>query len=139
MCNLYNITTYHEAMRRLFPKFGDVTNRVDPQLDVYPDYPAPVLRNVEADDPELTMLRWDMPMPREFLKTEVDKGVTNVRNLKSSHWWRWQAVESRCVVPANSFSEYGQNPAPITKRKRIHWFAWNEEKPLFAFAGIWRS
>ncbi|WP_282187977.1 hypothetical protein [Brucella pituitosa] len=32
MCNLYNITTNHEAMCCLFPKFGDVTNHVDPQL-----------------------------------------------------------------------------------------------------------
>ncbi len=25
MCNLYNSTTTHEAMRRLFPRFGDMT------------------------------------------------------------------------------------------------------------------
>ncbi len=25
MRNLYNITTTHEAMRRLFPRFGDMT------------------------------------------------------------------------------------------------------------------
>ncbi|MEJ5018905.1 hypothetical protein WH297_04030 [Ochrobactrum vermis] len=53
MCNLYNLTTAHEAMRRLFPKFGDMTNRVDPQMDIFPDYPAPVLRNVKGDEPEL--------------------------------------------------------------------------------------
>lgn len=139
MCNLYNITTNHEAMRRLFPKFGDVTNRVDPQLDVYPDYPAPVLRNLADGEHELAHLRWGMPTPREFLKTEVDKGVTNVRNLKSSHWRHWQGVECRCVVPATSFSEYEEDPDPVTKRKRIHWFALNEDKPLFAFAGIWTS
>ncbi|WP_435655046.1 SOS response-associated peptidase [Brucella pituitosa] len=139
MCNLYNITTNHEAMRRLFPKFGDVTNRVDPQLDVYPDYPAPVLRNLADGEHELALLRWGMPTPREFLKTEVDKGVTNVRNLKSSHWRHWQGIESRCVVPATSFSEYEEDPDPVTKRKRIHWFALNEDKPLFAFAGIWTT
>ncbi|MBO1040384.1 SOS response-associated peptidase [Brucella pituitosa] len=139
MCNLYNITTNHEAMRRLFPKFGDVTNRVDPQLDVYPDYPAPVLRNLADGEHELAYLRWGMPTPREFLKTEVDKGVTNVRNLKSSHWRHWQGVETRCVVPATSFSEYEEDPDPVTKRKRIHWFALNEDKPLFAFAGIWTN
>jgi putative SOS response-associated peptidase YedK len=42
-------------------------------------------------------------------------------------------------VPATSFSEYGQEPDPKTKRKPLHWFALNEEKPLFAFAGIWTT
>src|SRR5690606_32015497 len=137
MCNLYNITTSHEAMRRLFPKFGDMTNRVDPQLDIYPDYPAPVLRNVKDGEPELAMLRWGMPTPPIYVKGEADSGVTNIRNLNSPHWRRWQGVESRCVVPATSFSEYGQTPDPVTRRKPLHWFALNEDKPLFVFAGIW--
>lgn len=42
-------------------------------------------------------------------------------------------------MPATSFSEYGQEPDPKTKRKPLHWFALNEEKPLFAFAGIWTT
>ncbi len=95
MCNLYNITTTHEAMRRLFPKFGDMTNRVDPQLDIFPDYPAPVLRNVKTDGPELAMLRWGMPTPPMYVKGEADSGVTNIRNLTSPHWRRWQSVEAK--------------------------------------------
>ncbi|NKB96344.1 SOS response-associated peptidase [Ochrobactrum intermedium] len=126
-------------MRRLFPKFGDMTNRIDPQMDIFPDYPAPVLRNLKGDEPELAMLRWGMPTPPMYVKGEADSGVTNIRNLTSPHWRRWQGVESRCVVPATSFSEYGQEPDPKTKRKPLHWFALNEEKPLFAFAGIWTS
>ncbi|MBA8838211.1 SOS response-associated peptidase [Ochrobactrum sp. RH2CCR150] len=137
MCNLYNITTNHEAMRRLFPKFSDMTNRIDPQLDIYPDYPAPVLRNVKGDEPELAMLRWGMPTPPEKLKSDVDSGVTNIRNLKSGHWRPWFGVEHRCVVPATSFSEYGKVRDPKTGKLPAHWFALNEEKPLFAFAGLW--
>ncbi len=139
MCNLYNITTTHEAMRRLFPKFGDVTNQVDPQLDVYPDYPAPVLRNLADGEHELAQLRWGMPTPPMYVKGEADSGVTNIRNLTSSHWRRWQNVERRCVVPATSFSEYGQESDPKIKRKPLHWFALNEETPLFACAGIWTT
>lgn len=139
MCNLYNITTTHEAMRRLFPKFGDMTNRVDPQLDIFPDYSAPVLRNIKGDEPELAMLRWGMPTPPEKLKSEVDIGVTNVRNLKSSHWRPWFDVQHRCIVPATSFSEYGEIRDPKTGKLPIHWFALNEDKPLFAFPGIWTS
>ncbi|WP_420961657.1 SOS response-associated peptidase [Brucella sp. IR073] len=136
MCNLYNVTTTHEAMRRLF-KFGaDLTNRLDPTLDIYPDYAAPVVRNNGAER-ELAMVRWGMPTPPQFLKSDVDSGVTNIRNVASPHWRRWLGVGNRCVVPATSFSEYGQEPDPVTKRKPLHWFALDQSKPLYAFAGIW--
>ena len=40
------------------------------------------------------------------------------------------------MVPANSFAEYAPEPNPNTKKKDIVWFALNEDRPLFAFAGI---
>jgi putative SOS response-associated peptidase YedK len=39
-------------------------------------------------------------------------------------------------VPANSFAEYAPKPNPETKKKDVVWFALNEDRPLFAFAGI---
>ncbi len=41
------------------------------------------------------------------------------------------------MVPANSFAEYAPEPDPETKKKDVVWFALNEDRPLFAFAGIW--
>jgi putative SOS response-associated peptidase YedK len=40
-------------------------------------------------------------------------------------------------VPANSFSEYAPEPNPLTKKKDVVWFALDDDRPLFAFAGIW--
>jgi putative SOS response-associated peptidase YedK len=40
-------------------------------------------------------------------------------------------------VPANSFSEYALAPNPETKKKDVVWFALDDDRPLFAFAGIW--
>jgi putative SOS response-associated peptidase YedK len=40
------------------------------------------------------------------------------------------------LIPVNSFAEYAPEPNPETK-KRTSWFALNEDRPLFAFAGIW--
>jgi putative SOS response-associated peptidase YedK len=40
-------------------------------------------------------------------------------------------------VPVNSFAEYAPEPNPETKKKDVVWFALNEDRPLFAFAGIW--
>lgn len=41
------------------------------------------------------------------------------------------------MVPANSFAEYAPEPNPETGKKDVVWFALNEDRPLFAFAGIW--
>jgi putative SOS response-associated peptidase YedK len=40
-------------------------------------------------------------------------------------------------VPVNSFAEYAPEPNPETKKKDVVWFALNDDRPLFAFAGIW--
>jgi putative SOS response-associated peptidase YedK len=40
-------------------------------------------------------------------------------------------------VPANSFAEYAPEPNPETKKKDVVWFALNDDRPPFAFAGIW--
>jgi SOS response associated peptidase (SRAP) len=40
-------------------------------------------------------------------------------------------------VPANSFSEYALEPNAATGKKDVVWFALNDDRPLFAFAGIW--
>jgi putative SOS response-associated peptidase YedK len=68
---------------------------------VFPDYPAPV-----------------------------------IRNTSSPHWRMWLQPENRCLVPANSFADYAPEPNPQTKKKDVVWFALNEDRPLFAFAGI---
>src|SRR6202049_4342406 len=60
-------------------------------------------------------------------------GTTNIRNVKSKHWTRWLGVENRCVVPFNSFSEFGR-----TEGGDI-WFALGETRPLACFAGIWAT
>jgi putative SOS response-associated peptidase YedK len=42
-------------------------------------------------------------------------------------------------VPANSFAEYAPEPNPVKKKKDVVWFALNEDRPLFAFGGIWMT
>jgi hypothetical protein len=96
---------------------------------VFPDYPAPVVRNTDAGR-ELSMMRWGMPPPPNF----GGRPVTNIRNTSSPHWRGWLKPENRCLVPANSFAEYAPEPNPETKKKDVVWFALNEDRPLFAFA-----
>lgn len=149
MCNLYNISTTHEMMRQFAGAVDDLTNRLDPSEDIYPDRPAPIIRN-NGDGREIALVRWGLPSSSkalydaatkradklrskgkdvdfdELLKLEPDGGTTNVRNTKSRHWTRWLGVEHRCLVPFTRFAE----PDPANKPE-------GGRTPMAFFAGIW--
>jgi len=57
----------------------------------------------------------------------------NIRNTASPHWRRWLGPANLCLVPVTSFCEY-EDTRP---RKTPTWFALDESRPLFMFAGIW--
>jgi putative SOS response-associated peptidase YedK len=134
MCNLYSMTKSQQAIRDLVRAMRDVTGNLPPMPGIFPDYPAPIVRNT-AEGRELAMARWGMPTPPKFLEgRKSEPGVTNIRNTASSHWRRWLGADNRCLVPFTSFSEpdngtYGGR-APV-------WFALTDERPLAFFAGMW--
>ncbi|MFB2553515.1 SOS response-associated peptidase [Ensifer soli] len=140
MCNLYNLTTNQQAIRDVVSITHDSLGNLEPSIDLYPDRPAPVVLNT-AGGTTLARLTWGMPTPVEHLKSPdaPDTGVTNVRNTHIAHWKQWIGVEHRCIVPATAFSEYGEAPDPVTKRKPLFWFALDRNQPLFFFAGIWTA
>ena len=135
MCNLYAITKGPQGIRDFARAMRDTTGNLPPIPGVFPDYSAPIVRNVEEGARELTMARWGMPSPVFALKgRNSDPGVTNVRNVSSPHWRRWLGVENRCVVPFTSFAE--NELRPDGSRPPV-WFALDENRPLAFFAGIW--
>jgi putative SOS response-associated peptidase YedK len=134
LCNLYSLTSNQAAILALTRFLRDYAGNMPPLPGIFPDYAAPIVRNT-ADGRELAMVRWGMPSPAFALQgKKVDPGVTNVRNVKSSHWRRWLGVGNRCVVPFTSFSE--PDPQPDGRRPPA-WFAFDETRPLAFFAGIW--
>jgi putative SOS response-associated peptidase YedK len=157
MCNLYSMTKNVDAIRRLFqvgPQH-DHTGNLPPLPGIYPDYPAPIVRNAGSER-ELAMARWGMPSSqralmdatrkraqkleakgkpvdfKELLRMEPDGGTTNIRNVGSSHWKRWLGADNRCLVPFRSFSEYDT----IDGKKVPVWFAADERRPLLSFASV---
>jgi putative SOS response-associated peptidase YedK len=62
MCNLYSITTNQAAIIALFRAVNHNVGNLPPMPRVFPDYPAPVVRNAGAER-ELVMMRWGMPPP----------------------------------------------------------------------------
>jgi putative SOS response-associated peptidase YedK len=103
-----------------------------PMPGVFPDYPAPVVRNADGKR-EMVLMRWGMPPPPRT----GGPPVTNIHNTSSPHWRGWLKPENRCLVPFNSFAEYAPEPNPETKKKDVVWFALNDDRPFTAFAGIW--
>src|ERR1700737_1266172 len=132
MCNLYSITKNQDAIRRLFKVQRDSAGNLPPMPGVFSDYPAPVVRTADGER-ELIMMRWGMPPPPKL----GGPPVTNIRNTSSPHWRGWMKPENRRLVPVNSFAEDAPEPNPETKKKDVVWFALNDDRPLFAFAGIW--
>jgi putative SOS response-associated peptidase YedK len=55
------------------------------------------------------------------------------RNVQSPYWRASLKTEFRCLVPATSFREYTDSQPKVP-----HWFALDESRPIFFFAGIWR-
>ena len=78
MCNLYSITTNQAAIAALFRVVNRYVGNLAPMPGVFPDYPAPVVRNI-ADGRELTMMRWGMPPPPKSMWAQA----TNIRNTSS--------------------------------------------------------
>jgi putative SOS response-associated peptidase YedK len=146
VCNLYSMTKNQDAIRRLFNFDIDSTGNLPAMPGIFPDYPAPIVRNTDGGR-ELTLARWGMPSSqkalleatqkraaklaakgkkfdfKDLLRMEPDGGTTNIRNVKSAHWKRWRGTEHRCILPFTSFSEFNKNAGGDI------WFALDESRP----------
>jgi putative SOS response-associated peptidase YedK len=129
MGNLYSLTKGQSAIRDLFSVKRDRTGNLPLFPSIFPDQAAPIVRRGAEGERELVIARWGMPGPPKF----GGQPVTNIRNVTSPHWRGWLGAPSRCIVPATSFCEY----ADTRPRKTPIWFALGEDRPLFAFAGLW--
>lgn len=81
MCNLYRVKTNQESIRDIVGIMQERLN-LEPDVEVYPDRPAPVVRNSESGR-ELVGLTWGMPSPQFVTQGKPDTGVTNIRNVTS--------------------------------------------------------
>ena len=84
-----------------------------PMPGVFPDYPAPVIRNTDTGR-ELSMMRWGMPPPSRT----GGPPVTNIRNTSSPHWRAWLSTENRCLVPVPKALRSTHRSRTRRRRKR---------------------
>ena len=134
MCNLYSVRTSRGALAR---KFGLSDNRMaafEPLPAIFPGHMAPIIKQSADGERELVLRSWGFILLREGY---APKRVTNTRDDKvETKFWKDSFEQRRCLVPATAFCEPDEG-----KPARWHWFALNgeEERPLFAFAGIYRQ
>jgi len=139
LCNHYEMMKSLEAMRQSFHALNTHGTNLAPSPDVFPDYPAPIIRR-GADGHELGMARWGLPTPPQYLVTKTgkprrtDAGVTNVRAVASPHWRRWFGTDNRCLVPFSRFAEPHRGPDGVS---RDVWFELVDQPETGFFAGVW--
>jgi putative SOS response-associated peptidase YedK len=129
MCNLYAYRTPQAETRLFLNVTADRTGNQPPLPAIFPDQMAPVVRVGADRGREILAMRWGLPGP----ESAGGRPVTNIRNTHSAWWQPWLDPRWRCLVPANAFCEWTD-----ARPKIPHWFALGPERPLFAFAGIWR-
>ncbi|MFA4900528.1 MAG: SOS response-associated peptidase family protein [Brevundimonas sp.] len=158
MCNLYRQRSGPQAIMDMAKAMRSTVGNLAPG-DIYPDYPAPIVRTDANGVRDLALARWGMPSSKKLifdnatkraeklrakggevdfqkiLEFEPDSGTTNVRNTSSSHWRPHLSPASRCLVPFTAFSEPGRDAAG---KYRPIWFklAGDDPDPLAFFAGI---
>ncbi len=158
MCNLYRMEDKDWVNK--WAQDAESLINLMPAYQMNPDQMGPIVRNTADGKKQLVHARWGLPSPRfvlekaaqakaeklrakgkefdfeQLVREQVDRGVTNIRNLKLPHWKRWFGVENRCLVPVTSFAE----PDPASQEAGGNvpnaWFARDESKPLMFFAGI---
>jgi putative SOS response-associated peptidase YedK len=134
MCNLYSVRTSRAALAR---RFGVSDNRMaafEPLPAIFPGHMAPIIKQSADDERELVLRSWGFVLLREGY---APKRVTNTRDDKVlTKFWKESFEKRRCLVPVSAFCEPDEG-----KPARWHWFALkgDEERPLFAFAGIYRQ
>ena len=78
MCNLYNVTTNQEAIRQISRALIDSIGNLEPELDLYPDQMAPIVRNTPAGR-ELAKVRWGLPSSQKAIFDNATKRADKLR------------------------------------------------------------
>lgn len=138
MCNHYRndpdqIPSWREYAGYEPGEFSDI------KIDVWPGSKAIVLRP-DGENRVFEAMTWGFPTreprkraPKEGQSPYVISWWTNARTLTASLWKDWiHRPEHRCLVPFNTFAE------PKKGQGREEWWFNVNDRPVSAFAGIWK-
>jgi putative SOS response-associated peptidase YedK len=134
MCNLYSIKTKRADLARKFVLSDNRMAAFDALPAIFPGHMAPIIKQSEDGARELVLRSWGFILLRDGY---APKRVTNTRDDKvQTKFWKDSFEKRRCLVPATALCEPDEG-----KPARWHWFSLKpaEQRPLFAFPGIYRQ
>jgi putative SOS response-associated peptidase YedK len=104
MCNLCSMTKSQDALRQLVQAMRDTTGNLPPMPGIFPDYPAPIVRNGADGVRELAKARWGMPSPKRALEGRMtDPGGHQYPQRRVTALAPLARHRDRCLVPFTSF------------------------------------
>ncbi len=137
MCNLYSVKVGQKHIASTAGALRDLTGNMPPLPAIFPNRMAPIVRAGADGVRELMMARWGFPPPIIPGQKPRNPYLTNCRKTDSRYWATYlKKPEHRALVPVTSFAEPDNNQG---SRSIWTWFAQDESRPLFFFAGIWRE
>lgn len=132
MCNLYSLNCDKRLICDTAKVWRDRSVAGTALPAISRNKSAPVVREGISGERELIDMQWGLPPPPDC----GTNPVTNIRNARAGWWRRWLGEPAfRCLVPATSFCLHRHGVVPHLPV----WFALEESRPLFFFAGVWRS
>ena len=133
MCNLFTVKATGAEVASAFGARRPVDLNVGAG-EVYPGGPAMVVRE-DAGQRIVQQMTWGFPLRLKTMKPgSKPKPVNNIADL-DGYMWRFIAhkPEHRCIIPLSGFCEAEGEKGSKTRT----WFNM-PERPLFAWAGMWK-
>jgi putative SOS response-associated peptidase YedK len=133
MCYAYTIHELSLLIDRYMPKYIDEKFKMYREVPVVrPTSYAPVIRNNEKKERELTVMRFGLiPFWTKDIKKLSPLCNARVETIYDKPSFKQSIKSKRCIVPVSSFYEYdrsGKKPIPHT---------FNTKEKIFSLAGIY--
>ncbi|RYG87420.1 MAG: SOS response-associated peptidase, partial [Alphaproteobacteria bacterium] len=79
MCNLFSISKHQQAIIQMADAMTPEVGNLPPMPGIFPDYPAPIIRNSAGGLRELAMARWGMPSSKKAIFDAATKRADKLR------------------------------------------------------------
>lgn len=136
MCGRFTLTSDPAAIQAAFPGV-EVPDTLVSRYNIAPTQAVAVLRNTGTNKVEL--LRWGL-IPSWAKDPAIGSRLINARaeTLAEKPAFRHAFRRRRCLVLADGFYEWRQDPEPGSRGKTPLYFRLKSGRP-FAFAGLWEE
>lgn len=137
MCNYFKLASNQAEITLFTRALRDISRNLEPDINVYKNSFAPIVRNGTDGVREMATMQFGLPTdPKHLVGKNYDPGQSNIRNSHFPWWRQYHGLENRCVVPVTSFAEPAPYKDEAGKTPNV-FFALDQTKPLFFFAGMW--